>query len=89
MQHIPNISTYYILSNENKVFCICDTDDYGSVSQLLYRFSTLGSVSQPLQNSSVVFVFVHVYRQNIKHMLESTFLSAFENFKSKQMFWSS
>lgn len=82
MQHIPNISTYYILNIKNKVFCICDTDDYGSVSQLLYRFSTLGSVSQPLQNSSVVFAFVHVYRQNIKHLLESTFLSTFENFKS-------
>lgn len=50
-----NISTYYILSIKHKVFCICDTDYYGSVLQLLYRFSTLGFVSQPLQNSSVFF----------------------------------
>lgn len=47
MQHIPNISIYYILSIKNKVFCICDTDDYGSVSQLFSDFQPLDPYYSP------------------------------------------
>lgn len=59
-----NISTYYILSIKYKVFCICYTD-----------FQPLDPYHSPCRTllSFFVLAFVHVYRQNIKHLLESTF----------------